>query len=179
MKLNKLVLIFIIAFLLIFTSCQTTPTQETSEDTEHEIGEQETTSVSDAYPAADPQSTEDQAYPVATDSESQVTYPEGPEFTIHKPVKEGDTEITGVGPADVPIILVDVTEAGTLLGKTTINQDGTFSFQLSDPLESGHSVGIQLGDISGTDFNLQDFQFSPTYYDRPYIGILFDIANVE
>jgi hypothetical protein len=35
-----------------------------------------------------------------------------------------------------------------------------------------------LGDIEGTEFVASDFLYSETYYERPMIGILFDMAIV-
>ena len=72
-----------------------------------------------------------------------------------------------------------MTELGTLLGETIINDEGVFRFDLDKPVQRGHTIGIQLGDISNTDINPADYQYSSTYYDRPQIGILFDIGNVE
>jgi hypothetical protein len=40
-------------------------------------------------------------------------------------------------------------------------------------------IGLQLGDIEGTNFEESDFLYSDTYYERPLIGILFDLVVVE
>lgn len=103
---------------------------------------------------------------------------QGPVFTIDKPVLTGATEVTGSGPAGVPIRLVDVTEVGLELATTTIDENGRFVFRLAEGLPAGHSVGLQIGDLTGTPFSEEDFLYSDTYYDRPYIGVLFDIASV-
>ena len=103
---------------------------------------------------------------------------QGPIFTIDKPVLAGATEVTGSGPAGVPIRLVDVTEVGLELATTTVDENGRFVFRLADGLPAGHSVGLQIGDLAGTSFKEEDFLYSDTYYDRPYIGVLFDIAPV-
>lgn len=103
---------------------------------------------------------------------------QGPVFTIDKPVLAGATEVTGSGPAGVPIRLVDVTEVGLELATTTIDENGRFVFRLAEGLPTGHSVGLQIGDLTGTPFKEEDFLYSDTYYDRPYIGVLFDIASV-
>jgi len=117
------------------------------------------------------------SYPAYT--EVDPDYPQGPEFTINEPVKGGDIIVTGTGPAGVPIILVNVSEVGLELGETIIAEDGTYIFNLESPLETGHSIGIKLGDLTGTDFNENDFIYSDSYFVRPLIGILFDLVSVE
>ncbi len=106
------------------------------------------------------------------------THKPGPVFTIDKPLYEGATKVSGTGPAHVPIRLVDVTEVGRELATTVIGADGRFTFKLSEQLQAGHSVGLQIGDLSSTSFQYEDFIYSDTYYDRPHIGILFDMAPV-
>lgn len=103
----------------------------------------------------------------------------GPDFFIEIPVLAGDLIVSGTGPTGVPIELLNVTKVGQILSKTSIDQNGNFTFELSQPLESGHSLGIRLGDISNTDFLESDFLYNENYYDRPLIGILFDMVVVE
>jgi hypothetical protein len=127
-------------------------------------------SINEAYPAAN-----NAGYPApVTATEGK----QGPVFTINKPVKVSATEVTGTGPAKVPIVLVSVTNLGEQISSTVISNDGTFVFKLTAPLTVDTTVGIMLGDLSGTSFNAMDFTVSATYYDRPMIGILFDIAQV-
>lgn len=103
---------------------------------------------------------------------------QGPVFTISQPVLAGSREVTGSGPAGVPIFLVDVTEVGRQLAATTIDKDGKFLFELVEDLVAGHSVGLMIGDLEGTSFNYEDFLYGDTYYDRPLIGVLLDMAPV-
>lgn len=119
----------------------------------------------------------DQSYPIVLTGEGIERF--GPEFEINEPVRGGDFVVSGTGPSGVPIKLVNVSEVGTILGETIIDEYGTFRFELSQPLESGHSIGIQLGDITGTGLNESDFIYSDTYYERPLIGILFDMVSVK
>lgn len=119
----------------------------------------------------------DQSYPITTLGSENIKF--GPEFKIMEPVQNGDFTVRGTGPSDVPIILVNVSELGTTLGETIIDEDGNFQFDLEQPLQSGYSIGIQLGDISSTGFNENDFLYSDTYYERPLIGILFDLVSVK
>jgi hypothetical protein len=121
-----------------------------------------------------------ETYPVETVELVEVPgFERGPDFNIEEPVSSGENVVSGNGPAEVPIILVDVSTGGTILGQTTIKEDGNFLFDLDQPLESGHSIGLKLGDISNTDLNPDDFIYNENYYDRPYVGILFDMIVVE
>lgn len=115
-------------------------------------------------------------YPIINPQEE---YPEGPTFSINSPVNTNDTIITGYGPPGVPIRLIDVSDGGKILGETTINEDGTFEFELKTSLNARHMIGLQLGDISDTEFNAEDFVYSDTYYVRPLIGIIFDMILVS
>ncbi len=123
----------------------------------------------------------DNTYPVSVE---QNTYPisymlkQGPKFTIDEPVVVDAEFVTGTGPANVPIRLVDVSLMGKEIGKTTIGQDGAFRFELDNTLVPGHSIGLMIGDLSKTDFNYDDFMYSNEYYDKPMIGTIFYIAVV-
>lgn len=130
-----------------------------------------TTPVAMGYPAPD-------AYPNPSYPSPASTL-QGPKFTINKPVKATDTQITGTGPAGVPIRLIDVTQAGEVIAITTIRDDGSFSFDVAGKLVAGHRVALTLGDTTGTTFNPVDFISGPGYQDFPLIGILFDSAYIE
>lgn len=173
MKIKSIILLLLICVFLLVGCAADEATQEVS------------SLETDAYPAAD----EEEGYPVtevivkADDSypvsEAEADDDQGPEFHIDLPVSGGDQVVTGTGPAGVPIILVDVSEVASSLAEATIDEDGTFIFALEEPLETGHSIGLQLGDVEGTEFNESDFLYSDTYYERPLIGVLFDMATVE
>jgi len=128
------------------------------------------------YPASINENNNDSGYPIL---ESEDDLPLGPIFSINEPVEGGDTIVSGIGPAGVPIRLVDVSEVGRILGETIIDKNGTFSFTINVPLEAGHSIGLKLGDLTGTDFNENSFVNNETYYVRPMIGILFDMVSVK
>lgn len=165
----KFLLIFL--FVFSFTAC--------SPSNQDVITHQQT-----SYPLYD----NNQIYPIIETQIDTSAYPsenptasiaQGPTFVLHSPIRSGDTVVSGSGPSNVPIILVDVSDMGEKLGETKIDQGGNFIFVLELPLQGGHSIGLQLGDVSNTEFNERDFLFSESYYERPYIGILFDIANVK
>ena len=141
-----------------------------------------------AYPAAGgaakptslPASTES-AYPV--DAAPVSPLPEGVKpLTIVKPVVAGATQVTGTGPAGVPIVLQDVTFMGANLSVTVVREDGTFVFELP-PLERGHRIGVALGVLEGTRWKAEDFE-SPAYRGTepmqvPSVGFYYDTAMVR
>ena len=117
------------------------------------------------------------SYPV--DSTAPDGYQKGPDFAISLPVAAGDMTVSGTGPSNVPILLLDLSEVDLVLGETTIDETGNFVFELNDPLISQHLIGIKLGDISGTEFSETDFIYNENYSERPYVGIMFDLVVVE
>lgn len=164
----------LISLLLVVLLCSCTSSKTTETTSPNESGEP--SGEETGYPVTEYSFPTDEGYPVEDPMEG---YTQGPEFNIDLPVSGGDLTVTGTGPADVPIILVDVTEFALILGETTIETNGTFNFTLADPLDSGHTIGLMLGDIEGTDFVESDFLYSETYFERPLIGILFDMVVVE
>ena len=155
--------------MLTLAACQsnTTPTSAPSAST----GDQTDTEQSLGYPI---QKTDESGYPIT----NVTDYLPGPDFKITLPVSAGDIVVTGTGPVGVPIILVDVSEVGELLGSTVINEDGTFTFELSKGLSGNHQIGLQLGDLTGTDLNENNYVYNEDYYSKPFIGILFDMVLV-
>ena len=131
-----------------------------------------------AYPisSTENQSDASSSYPISDDTQKVN---QGPYFTIYEPVVNNSTIVEGEGPAELPIILVDVSEVGEVLATTTIDANGYFSFSLDTPLIQNHIIGLQLGDLSGTDFVEQDYQYSDSYFERPLVGILFDMVIVQ
>jgi len=171
---SKYYILFIFIFLLSLTSCK-----------ENKIESADPNITSQSYPIQE----SELAYPLNehNDTETgypileleQTNYPKGPEFKIVTPVKVGDLTVTGTGPEGIPIKLVSVSEVGLLLAETVIDENGTFLFNFDSPLKSQHIIGLQLGDLTGTDINENDFIYSDTYYEKPLIGILFDMVIVE
>jgi hypothetical protein len=131
---------------------------------------------STGYPVSDYYIEPESGYPIR---DIDPEFPQGPKFTINSPVSHLDQFVRGTGPVGVPIKLVNVSEVGLVLSETVIQSDGTFEFVIVEPLVSGHMIGIQLGDISGTNFNEEDFLYSDTYYERPFVGLMFDMVTVE
>lgn len=132
----------------------------------------------------------DEVYPITEVGEISFSYPintiegeidpseRGPDFFIDEPVRASDTVITGSGPANVPILLVNVSFVGELIASTVIDESGRFRFELEQPLQATHSIGLQLGDITGTNFLESQFLYNENYYERPFIGIIFFMTTV-
>jgi hypothetical protein len=116
--------------------------------------------------------------PVATS-----TAPSVEPFRLDTPIVEGATRVSGSGPAGVPVVLHDITLGGIVLASGAIDANNGFEFQLNEPLEGGHRIGIALGDLSGTKWEQGDFS-NESYYGEgalsvPQVGFFFDTSMVE
>ena len=185
---NKKIFLFISIFSLFFilASCSSKNSLVTPESNQT-MNSSTGYPIQDAYPfnTSIPQAST--AYPPINQINEAVSYPintptrnprSGPKFEINEPVLAGSFQVSGTGPANLPIILIDVTEMGFVISETVIGSDGIFRFELDEPLIKSHAVGIQIGDLSKTDFNYDDYTFGEDYMDRPLIGIIFDLASV-
>ncbi len=102
-------------------------------------------------------------------------------FRIHKPVLAGSTEITGTGPADIPITLANLSLMGEILGETTIQPDCSYSIQLNKPLEKNTWIGITFSNLKGTKWVPNDF-LNPAFRGEdaqqvPQVGFFFDTTT--
>jgi hypothetical protein len=123
------------------------------------------------------------AYPAPATAQIIDGYPapgtQGPEFKLNLPVRASDAQVTGTGPAGVPIKLVNVTRSGELIGETTIGTDGAFSISIPSKLIAGDRIALMLGNTTGTNVDPNDFISGPGYQDYPLVGIMFASAVVE
>ncbi len=110
----------------------------------------------------------------------------GPAFAIDRPLEAGATRVTGQGPVGIPIVVVDVTLTGRELGQGFIDDSGHFDIELSEPLESGHRIGLMAG--TAHPMSAEEIETYMAQLDRwkgegarnlPYIGMLFDTVLVE
>ena len=155
-------LIFILLLLAVLAACDSAPAQPPPA--------LPTPGVSNPFGAA---------YPLP----GTTPLPQGPPFTLQKPLTEGDKVVKGKGPASVPIRIMDVSIVATAnsaleLGSGAIGPNGEFAIAVDPPLEAGHSIGIQIGDLTGTAFRPENYVRSDTYRDIPLIGSVFDTAQV-
>jgi hypothetical protein len=103
-------------------------------------------------------------------------------FRLDKPIVEGTDRVSGTGPAGVPIVLVDVTFMGPILGSGVIKSDGTFVINVPT-LEKAHRIGLAIGDLSGTQWAAEDFRALEYRGDEPQqvpqVGFFHDTAMVQ
>jgi hypothetical protein len=84
--------------------------------------------------------------PLASPASSPLSAPEIKRFNIDKPLSSGAIEVTGSGPAGIPLYVVDITAGGKILGQGVIDSDGHFLIKLGKPLKERHIIGIRLAD---------------------------------
>jgi hypothetical protein len=65
-------------------------------------------------------------------------------FSLNKPLKAGAMEVSGRGPAGIPLQVVDITGGGEVLGTGVIEDDGSFLIKLGVPIEANRAIGISL-----------------------------------
>lgn len=167
--------VLLIVAILVLTACappkatqSPTTTQETKQEANVEISEKTTpqpedtpyppppvveVSDTDPYPPPTIEILPVDAYPAP---ESSIAIIGDSAFQFNKPIHEGATEITGVGPAGVPILILDITFMGEILGEGLIDDNGTFTINV-EPLEKAHRIGISLDNLEGTQWTQEDF----------------------
>jgi hypothetical protein len=74
----------------------------------------------------------------------EPTQPNGEKFHLDKPLRAGTKEVTGRGPADIPLQVIDITAGGEILGSGIIDDDGSFAIGLGVPVEANRVIGIRL-----------------------------------
>jgi hypothetical protein len=140
--------------------------------------ENQTPEQNNGYPGE--QTSTPASYPAVTIPEypgPQVTYDESRRFTINEPIHVGDQLVSGTGPANIPIKVVNVSYLGEVLGTGQTGTDGSFSINLSAPVELQHVIGIQLNDQSlDSDFRNNP---GPDYSDFPMVGLILTSAIVQ
>ena len=103
-------------------------------------------------------------------------------FRLEKPLRVGDTRVRGSGPPEVPIILADITLMGEPLVFGNTTADGTFDFELPQPLELNHRIGVALGDQAQTPWTEEQFRLPLFRGDEPQtvpnVGFFFDTSLV-
>ena len=99
-----------------------------------------------------------------------------PEFRLDEPVLEGSTRVTGTGPAEAPILIVNVSTTGTILGQGQIGQDGRFSIGVDSSLvKVPDLIGIMVGELAGSPYHSESqFTCTERCRDWPMIGTVYD-----
>lgn len=128
-----------------------------------------------------PLSTPDFSSPVVTPSNIVDSDRDIP-FCLDRPISEGMTEIRGTGPVGVPIMIVDITFMGSVMGKGRVNREGTFAITVPE-IEKNRRIGLALGDLSGTEWLEEDFYLEGYNCNEPmqvpHVGFFYDTVMVR
>ena len=105
---------------------------------------------------------------------------QGPAFTINIPLRAVDAQVSGTGPAGVPIQVLNIT-AGSLIAEVQISPEGMFVVDATGFLNPGDKVALVLGNLNNaqTQFTSSDFANGPGYQLLPSNVVAFAIAQVE
>jgi hypothetical protein len=105
---------------------------------------------------------------------------QGPAFTINTPLRAVDAQVSGTGPAGVPIQVLNIT-IGSLIAEVPISPEGMFVVDATGLLNPGDKVVLALGNIEGaqTQYTRGDFANGPNYQQVPSTGVVFAMAQVE
>ncbi len=97
-------------------------------------------------------------------------------LALDKPIRPGDTNISGVGPVGLIVELINTTNMGETLGTTSINEDGTFTLQVN-PLPENVRLGLR-SDISTLGLVEADIRPGDESRNIPLVGFFFDTVLV-
>lgn len=170
---KQLITLILFAAGIILSACgpaNNEPTSNTTPDSGYP-GDNSTNNPS-SYPATVDETQNSESYPAP-----QANVDESRRFTFTTPVKAGDTQVSGTGPANVPIKIVNVSYMGEFLGGGQTDASGNFVIELTNSLNAQDLLGIQLNDTSlENDFRSNP---GPDYTDFPMVGLLLTTAVVE
>ena len=120
----------------------------------------------DAYPPLTLISEPVEAYPVRTINESATL------LAFDKPVLSVNTVVTGVGPPNLYIYILNITFMGEELGSGVIDEDGVFAITLSE-LPMGVRIGLS-SDINTIGLTEEDIQPGENAISIPQVGYFYD-----
>ncbi len=136
----------------------------------------------DAYPVL---SASNNAYPALSGSSSEPAssgypapdreYDESKRFQIERPVSSGTQSVSGIGPANVSIQIISISNVGETLGIGVIGENGVFNISLSRSLEKTETIAIMLSDES----QRSQFLDAPGATDIPLLGFILDMASTN
>ncbi len=108
MSSNKLSVILVLLILLTVSACSNNSTIEYPSNQNDK-----TTS----YPVDSGYPTENQETSYPVDYDTNNSYHKGPDFNISRPVVAGDMTVSGTGPENVPLLLIDVSEVDLVISE--------------------------------------------------------------
>jgi len=101
-----------------------------------------------------------------------------PAIRFDEPLLEGGIEVSGTGPAGVPILIMDASLQITL-GSGPIGPDGKFSIQVDPPLIAPNLIGIMLDEGRSSPYTKEQLPCIDRCRDQPLVGLLFDRVAVK
>lgn len=104
------------------------------------------------------------------------------QFKIDTPVYAGMDSISGSGPANLPLVLINITDGGEPLGEAETDEDGNFEMDLDADLLAGRRIGLTIGDLSDSELTYEHFLDRGFYGDTalsvPRIGFFYTTLMV-
>jgi hypothetical protein len=100
-----------------------------------------------------------------------------PPFIIDEPLYEGDTTVSGSGPAGVPIIIMDISLM-TAIAEGRIDEDGEFSIAVTPPLKAPNLVGIMFDETKSSPYTADQLPCGERCRDQPLVGTVLYRAPV-
>lgn len=126
--------------------------------------------------------TDEESYPIQTSSPLQIeAYPiptsqTGILLAFTTPISQNDSEVHGVGPAGLPIVIQNITLMGEQVGAGIIAEDGTFSIPVT--LQSNIRIGLSA-DIESFGLTSEDIQLGSGAMTVPLVGFFYDTVRIE
>ena len=134
----------------------------------------------DSYPSASGASPADMPYPPPSELSEPRAGEQGPRFILNQP-DITDTVVTGTAPRNLPLAIVDVTLAGSILGTGRSDGEGNFAIDVSG-LRAGNRIGVTVFDATQTmeEWAVEYFDYrGDGFYNAPNIGIFMDTIQVN
>lgn len=120
--------------------------------------------------------------PATSEPEPEPTATAEPEpltpLLFDEPLYEGDEEVSGTGPAGLPIIIMDAS-LQINLGSGTVDPDGTFRIAVDPPLVAPNLLGIMLDETRSSPYPKEWIPCLDRCRDQPMVGLLYDRAPVK
>lgn len=179
MKFKLIVFTFVISVLLVACGGTDTPSSVDSSDSDVTLNPTDT-------PVTSTESDEDEQSDMAVSPlagpSSPLNAPSSPlnipvpapeptaipivQFRLDGPLYGEMEEVSGFGPANLPVIIVDISGGEKeILAEVVTDDDGNFTTDLNRPLKAGFRIGVTIGNLEDSDLTFEDF------LDRGFYGL--------
>jgi hypothetical protein len=98
--------------------------------------------------------------------------PTGILFALDKPIAAGAESVSGVGPPDLTVYILNVTFMGEQMGTAVIGDDGRFSVPV-DPIQPGIRIGL-TADVTTIGLTEEDILPGDGEIGVPQVGYFYD-----